>query len=196
MQSKAKSVDSYIEQAPSERHEALRRLRVLCRQVLTGFEEIIMYGMPSYARKGVVEVAFASQKNYISLYILRQDALAAQRAALAGSSVGKGCIRYARPDKIDYAVVREMLVATRDQGRDLLRASNDKHETLPGNSWICGGRDCARCPSVHDRFEPKGKPAWPGNSRGPCSHCARPFTAARCDARRSSGQFRRWWARC
>lgn len=53
-------------------------------------------------------------KSYISLYILRQDALGAQRPFLTGLSVGKGCIRYARPDKIDFAVVRKMLIATRD----------------------------------------------------------------------------------
>jgi hypothetical protein len=28
--------------------------------------------------------------------------------------VGKGCIRYSRPDKIDFAVVEKMLAATRD----------------------------------------------------------------------------------
>jgi hypothetical protein len=64
-------------------------------------------------RRGEVEVGFASQQNYISLYILRQDALASQQTALAGLNVGKGCIRYTKPEKIDYAAVRKMLAATR-----------------------------------------------------------------------------------
>lgn len=113
MQSSAKDVDTYIQQAPAERREALTKLRDLCRHVLKGFEESMVYGGPGYSRRGVVEVGFASQRNYISLYILRQEALASQRAALAGLNVGKGCIRYTKPGKIDYSVVRKMLVATR-----------------------------------------------------------------------------------
>ena len=113
MQSKANNVEAYIEQAPADRREALLKLQAVCRTVLKGFDESMVYGMPSYARKGVVEVAFASQKNYISLYILRQDALEAHRGFLAGLNVGKGCIRYSRPDKIKFAVVRKMLATTR-----------------------------------------------------------------------------------
>src|SRR5215831_18851333 len=107
MQSNAKDVDTYIEEAPAERRPALTRLRNLCRQELKGFEERMFYGMPGYARRGDLEVGFASQRNYIALYILRQDALASQRPALSGLSVGKGCIRYAQPEKINYPVVRK-----------------------------------------------------------------------------------------
>lgn len=114
MQSQTTDVDAYIAEAPAPRRQALVALRDLCRQLLTGFEESMAYGMPGYARDGVVEVGFASQKNYISLYILRQDALETQRPFLTGLSVGKGCIRYSRPDKIDFAVVEKLLVATRD----------------------------------------------------------------------------------
>lgn len=112
MQSHAKDVDAYIQQAPAERREALTKLRDLCRQVLKGFDESMVYGGPGYSRRGVLEVGFASQRHYIGLYILRQDALASQRAALAGLSVGKGVIRYSKPEKIDYAVVRKLLIAT------------------------------------------------------------------------------------
>jgi len=58
------------------------------------------YGMPSYLRHDVVEVSFASQKRYISLYILRQAALQANATRLGGLSVGKGCIRFRRPTQI------------------------------------------------------------------------------------------------
>jgi len=114
MQSNAQDVTTYIEQAPVDRKQALTKLRRLCRRVLKDFTESMTYGMPGYSRKGVVEVGFASQKNYISLYILRQDALESQRPMLASLNVGKGCIRYTKPDKIDFAVVEKMLVATRD----------------------------------------------------------------------------------
>jgi uncharacterized protein YdhG (YjbR/CyaY superfamily) len=107
MQSKAKDVNSYIQ-------EALRRLRDLCRAELTGFEETMDYGGPSYKRNGEVEVSFASQKHFIGFYILRTDVMAAHRDQLQSKriSVGKGAIRYSKPERIDFEVVKNMLHGT------------------------------------------------------------------------------------
>jgi uncharacterized protein YdhG (YjbR/CyaY superfamily) len=116
MQSNAPTVDAYIEEAPAARQHALRQLRALCLEMLPGFEESMQYGMPSYQRNGVAEVSFASQKNYLSLYILKQDVLDAHRSALAGINLGKGCIRYTRPEKIDFTLVRQMLAETHTSG--------------------------------------------------------------------------------
>jgi len=114
MQSKAKDVATYIEEAPAERQEALTRLRDLCRTHLTGFEETMEYGGPSYKRNREVEVGFASQKNFIGLYILRTDVMNAHREFLKGKgiSVGKGAIRYSKPERIDFSVVESMLRGT------------------------------------------------------------------------------------
>jgi len=114
MQSTAKNIATYIKEAPAERQEALNRLRDLCRAELTGFEETMDYGGPSYKRNGVVEVGFASQKNFIGLYILRTDVMNAHRDLLKGKgvSVGKGAIRYSKPERIDFGVVESMLRAT------------------------------------------------------------------------------------
>lgn len=112
MQSTAASVDAYIAEAPPERQEVLQRLRSLCLEHLPDHSEGIQYGMPGYRRDGTVEVAFASQKNYLSLYILKHDVLDAHRAELAGASVGKGCIRYTKPAKIDWDLVRRLLEET------------------------------------------------------------------------------------
>jgi uncharacterized protein YdhG (YjbR/CyaY superfamily) len=71
MHSKAKDMTTYIKEAPADRQEALLKLRRLCRKVLEGFEESMAYGGPCYSRRGIAEVGFANQKNYISLYILR-----------------------------------------------------------------------------------------------------------------------------
>jgi hypothetical protein len=97
-------VAAYIAATAATRRPALEAIRDLCRTHLTG--------MPGYVRDDVVEVGFADQKRYISLYILRTDVLAAHRAALAGLSLGKGCVRYGRPDQLDASVVRDMLVMT------------------------------------------------------------------------------------
>lgn len=112
MQSTAKDVTTYLQEAPIERQEALKRLRALCLEILNGYEESMEYGMPGYKKNGVVEVGFASQKNYISLYILKQDVMDAHRELLKGVSLGKGCIRYSRPGKIDFDVVQKMLIGT------------------------------------------------------------------------------------
>lgn len=114
MQSTAKTVDAYIKQAPAARQEALKHLRDLCRTTLVGFKESMAYGGPCYSRNGEVEVGFASQKNYIGLYILRTDVMRAHRYLLnvPGITFGKGAIRYPKPDKIDFNVVEKMLRAT------------------------------------------------------------------------------------
>jgi uncharacterized protein YdhG (YjbR/CyaY superfamily) len=114
MQSLTTDVSSYLQELPDDRRVSLTKLRQLCLDTLVGYEEGMDYGMPGYKKNGVGEVGFASQKNYISLYILKEPVIAAYRAQLAGLSVGKGCIRYSKPEKIDFAVVEQLLIATRD----------------------------------------------------------------------------------
>jgi hypothetical protein len=36
------------------------------------------------------------------------------RGELGGLSVGKGCIRYPKPDKVEFGVITKLLRATRD----------------------------------------------------------------------------------
>ena len=112
MQSKAKDVAAYLEDVPQDRRECLTRLRNLCLETLTGYEEGMEFGMPSYKREGVIEVAFASQKNHISLYVMKENVVNANRVLLAGASVGKGCIRYSKPEKVDFGVVEKLLSDT------------------------------------------------------------------------------------
>jgi uncharacterized protein YdhG (YjbR/CyaY superfamily) len=114
MQSTANDVTSYLQDLPDERRACLTRLRQLCLDTLVGYEEVMEYGMPGYKKNGVGEVGFASQKNYISLYILKQPVIEAYRAELAGLNIGKGCIRYSKPEKVDFAVVEKLLRATRE----------------------------------------------------------------------------------
>ncbi|MFB7218638.1 iron chaperone [Streptomyces sp. NPDC056227] len=112
VQSKAEDVDGYLAEVPEERRDALRRLQLMCRQELKGFGEIMAYGMPAYERDGVTEIAFASQKNYVSFYLLRTDVRAAFEERLAARDMGKGCLRFRRPENIDFDLVRDLLRAT------------------------------------------------------------------------------------
>jgi uncharacterized protein YdhG (YjbR/CyaY superfamily) len=107
--SKAPDVKTYVAQVPADRRGAMERLRKLCRQNLTGYQECMEYGMPAYKRNGAVEVAFASQKQYIALYVLNKDVLGEYRDSLSASSIGKGCIRFKKPDQIDFEVLKKLL---------------------------------------------------------------------------------------
>ena len=123
MQSKSKTVNAYLEEVPAERKAGITQLRNLCLVALTSFTESMEYGMPSYKREGVdeVEVAFASQKNYISLYILKQDVMNAYKEKLArtGVSFGKGCIRFTKVERIDFEIVEEMLNAAAESDGEI-----------------------------------------------------------------------------
>jgi uncharacterized protein YdhG (YjbR/CyaY superfamily) len=107
-------VTEYLEAAPPRRKERLNALRDECLRSLTGFEERIDHGMPGYVRDGVAEIAFANQKRYVSLYVLRNDVMDAHRASLVDLDLGKGCIRYRDRDDIDLDVVRSILRSTAD----------------------------------------------------------------------------------
>ncbi|NJN44043.1 MAG: DUF1801 domain-containing protein [Anaerolineae bacterium] len=112
MQSTAPTVKEYLTEVPEERLTALEQLRALCLKHLKDFDENMSYGMPGYSRDGEVEVALLSQKNNIALYILRTDVLNPRRELFAKSNIGKGCIRYPNPNKIDFQLVADMLEET------------------------------------------------------------------------------------
>ena len=105
-------VTAYIAAAPEQRRPMLETLRRLCRGELPGFAEEVRYGMPSYVRDGEVEVGFANHTRYVSLYFLRTDVMRAHRDALAGLSLGKGCVWYRRAEQIDATLVSGMLART------------------------------------------------------------------------------------
>lgn len=109
MKSKASDVESYIAEVPAGRRAAIEKLRSLCKQNLTGYEECIEYGMPGYRRHGVLEVSFASQKQYIALYVMKKDVVDEFRSALPFASIGKGCIRFAKPEAVDFDVLKRLL---------------------------------------------------------------------------------------
>lgn len=112
MTSNATDVQSYLEQVPAERRAAIEKLRSLCQQNLTGYQECMEYGMPCYKRNGMLEVSFASQKQYIALYVMKQDVVDEFRRELSASSIGKGCIRFSKPDRMDFEVLQRLLQRT------------------------------------------------------------------------------------
>lgn len=112
MISDAKNVSDYIKEAPFERREALARLRELCKEVLTGYQECMAYGGPAYQNDKGIAIAFASQKNHLCFYCLVHEAMLNNREWLKKLDHGKGVIRYRDPDRIDFNLIRKLLTDT------------------------------------------------------------------------------------
>ena len=110
------AVDGYLDQVTGPRRDITVRLRELCVEHLDGFAEGMKYRMPGYWRgpvaEGEGEIGFAAQKQYLSFYVVRTDVMGAHRERLAGLDVGKGAVRYRRPEQFDEAVVRSILEMT------------------------------------------------------------------------------------
>ncbi len=111
MTSDEESVDAYLGTVPIQRLEALQKLRSLIAETHPHHSESMEYGMPSYGIRGGIELAFNSQRDYISLYLLKEGVIDQFRDLFPKSAMGKGCIRYRNPATIDFALMREMLVA-------------------------------------------------------------------------------------
>jgi uncharacterized protein YdhG (YjbR/CyaY superfamily) len=112
MKNHSDPIETYIKTAPPDRQEALNKLRSLCKEILVDHKEKMAYNMPSYLRNDQVEVAFASQKNQICVYILIHEVMLANGDLLKDVNHGKGSIRFSDPDKIDYKLIRKLLIET------------------------------------------------------------------------------------
>ena len=111
MISKATDIASYLKELPADRRAAIEKLRSLCRQHLAGYEECMEYGMPGYKRNGALEISFASQKQYIALYV-KPSVVDEFRSELGAASIGKSCIRFSKPEQIDFDAIAKLLRRT------------------------------------------------------------------------------------
>jgi hypothetical protein len=130
MQSKAKTVDAYIEELPEDRKAAMIKLRkVINKNIPKGFKECMSYGMIGWVVPhelypagyhcdpklplGMMNVA--SQKNFISLYHMGMyaekklmDWYLAEYAKLVPDKkmdMGKACTRFKKPEQIPYELI-------------------------------------------------------------------------------------------
>lgn len=119
MQSKAKTVDEYLAEAPAERREALAALRKLIRKASPRAEETMLYGMPAYTLSGEMLCGFASQKNHLALYCCETEVVEEHRAELGKLDCGKGCIRFRKLEELPLDVITAILreTAARRKGK-------------------------------------------------------------------------------
>lgn len=133
MQSKAKTVDEYIDELPEDRKKAMTELRkVIKKNIPKGFQEGMGYGMAGWSvphskypagyhcdpKLPLPFLGFASQKNFIALYhmgiysdpkLMKWFTEAHARASSKKLDMGKSCIRYKKPEDIPYQLIGELV---------------------------------------------------------------------------------------
>ena len=109
VQSAALTVDDYIAEASPERAPYLAALRAAALANLPAHVEQMQYGMAAYVRADGAMVAFANQKQHLSLYGLGAAARDLGPEVLAGVDHGKGCIRFRNPAKMDMGLVETLM---------------------------------------------------------------------------------------
>ena len=136
MQSAAKTVAEYLESLPAERREALQAIRaVILKNLPKGIEEGMQYGMIGYylphslypagyhcdPKEPLNFAALASQKNYISIYMMctymnPEDAerLRAEftKAGLK-LDMGKSCLRFKKLADIPLSIIGKAFKRTK-----------------------------------------------------------------------------------
>ena len=125
------SVEAYLASLPADRREELERVRRVVKQNLpAGYEEAIGFGMicysvplgayrDTYNKQPLMYAALASQKNYLSLYLMPvypdsaldkrlRDAFAAAGKRL---DMGKSCIRFKRADDLPLDAIGDVVAS-------------------------------------------------------------------------------------
>src|SRR5688572_3775760 len=136
MQSSAQTVEEYIDSLPPERREGVQKLReTVVEHLPKGYEEGMDYGMISYYiplatypdtynKHPLSYIAIASQKNYLSIYMLgmygqpENEAWLREAFAKAGKKLdmGKSCIRFKKIEDIPFEVIaRAVQLMTPDE---------------------------------------------------------------------------------
>ena len=132
MQSKAATVDEYVDELPEERMEAIKKLRKEIKKNLPkGFQETMSYGMIGYVvphsiySKGyhcnpklpLPFINIASQKNFIAVYhmgiyaiptLLKWFTEEYPKHTTTKLDMGKGCMRFKKSESIPFKLFGEL----------------------------------------------------------------------------------------
>lgn len=131
VQSKAKTVQGYLDELPPERRAVVAKVRDLVRRNLpAGYEEAMAYGMigwqvplarhpETYNGQPLLYAALAAQKNTYSLYLTgcymdpptRAGLIAASADAGKTLDMGKSCIRFRKADDLPLAALGKAVAA-------------------------------------------------------------------------------------
>lgn len=111
MVKRTEKVDGYLENLQSERRATLAELRSLVLETVPEAVETMRYRMPTYDYRDHMVCAFASQKQYMSLY-MDTDIVDSYREKLPRLDLGTSCIRLSSLDQLPLDTIRLMLEET------------------------------------------------------------------------------------
>ncbi len=118
MKIEAKNAKEYVAAIPSERRPHVEKLRALVKAAVPAATEAIQWGMLGYAIDGRPFAAIASQKNYLSLYLMDLSTTPKLRKqhekALAKLQMGKSCINFSSVDELPLPTITAILRAAPD----------------------------------------------------------------------------------
>jgi hypothetical protein len=132
MQSKAKTVSEYLKSLPPDRRAAIEAVRkVILKNLPKGYEETMQYGMIGYVvphsiypagyhcdpKQPLPFACLASQKNYMSLYLMtvygqkETEAWFRREFAAAGKklNMGKSCVRFKKLEDLPLDVIGKVI---------------------------------------------------------------------------------------
>jgi uncharacterized protein YdhG (YjbR/CyaY superfamily) len=131
MQSKAATVEVYLQELSPERRQQIEAVRaVILENLPEGYEEAINWGMISYQvplsvypdtynKQPLMYAALASQKNHMAVYLTgiymdesaRVKFEAAYKATGKRYDVGKSCVRFKKLDDLPLELIGETIAA-------------------------------------------------------------------------------------
>lgn len=111
------SYEQYLNSLPPERKSEVERVwRVVRESVPGGYREEVTAKFLTFKAGGEMYVALASQKNYISLYLMPVYVYPELKAKLdargEGLKRGKSCINFRRAEELPLEVIGEIVGAT------------------------------------------------------------------------------------
>jgi uncharacterized protein YdhG (YjbR/CyaY superfamily) len=109
MKYEVSSVDAYIDAIPDDRTEAIVTLIGLIHNAAPKVEESLIYKMPTYTMHGELLFAVASQKNYMSLYVMDAKLINEYLPQIGKVNVGKCCIRFKKLEHLNLEAVEQLL---------------------------------------------------------------------------------------
>ena len=132
VQSTATTVDQYLNELPPDRRETVSAVRGLILENLPeGYEETMYFGMIGYVVPLEVQpetyngqplgyISLASQKNYVSLYLMsvyghketQEWFLNAYKASGKKLNMGKSCVRFKKVDDLPLDVIARVVSLT------------------------------------------------------------------------------------
>lgn len=131
-QSAAQTVEEYLNELPADRREAITATRnVILEHLPEGYDETMQYGMISYViplerypvtynRLPLAYASLASQKNYMSLYLMNvygdteTERWFTERYKASGRklNMGKSCVRFKTLEDLPLELVGEVIART------------------------------------------------------------------------------------